>query len=581
MAPTPPKKQPVSIFPEPSVEPIQATAIVIIHPGSMFLRIGRASDSYPHTIPHVIARPCLSETSAPHVDPILVPEVDMEPEVVATIEEGCEVVGNLLASCLTSEGRIRYTFPTDKIHHFNQHVKPTVIEEKCDLNWTNTDRAQEFFIGEEVLYLNPEQRFHVHWPIRRGRLNVHSGVGGSLVSVLAHLEAIWGMAIQQYLEIPLKDLKHYRAVLVIPDVHARDHVRELVQLLLCKLGFGGCFVALESVCATFGAGLCYACVVDVGDQKTSVSCVEDGISSRTSRLTMEYGGADITHLFHYLLRKSGFPYKECDPTKVTDAMLLQELKENMCHVNLDICGAQERSFQVKQPGKPLFEYKIKVGDECLVAPLALFRPDMLGVTGPKQSRGHPRNPGDPHDPLDEHFLLQTQRRAARDVAEGSQASDATSQLDDSQLGQGALDEDEVVPPEAVTLAAAPRDSERELPCDQLLGIDQAIVQCVDRCDGEELKRKMFSCVLVVGGGCMFPGIHTWLQNRLSVQIPIMYRPEQMEIITRPRDTDPRITTWKGASIMSCLDSAQELWIRQAEWQRYGVRLLRERAPFNW
>ncbi|KAH7962578.1 hypothetical protein HPB52_016996 [Rhipicephalus sanguineus] len=173
------------------------------------------------------------------------------------------------------------------------------------------------------------------------------------------------------------------------------------------------------------------------------------------------------------------------------------------------------------------------------------------------------------------------RRAARDVAEGSQASDATSQLDDSQLGQGALDEDEVVPPEAVTLAAAPRDSERELPCDQLLGIDQAIVQCVDRCDGEELKRKMFSCVLVVGGGCMFPGIHTWLQNRLSVQIPIMYRPEQMEIITRPRDTDPRITTWKGASIMSCLDSAQELWIRQAEWQRYGVRLLRERAPFNW
>lgn len=55
---------------------------------------------------------------------------------------------------------------------------------------------------------------------------------------------------------------------------------------------------------------------------------------------MEYGGADITHLFHYLLRKSGFPYKECDPSKVTDALLLQELKENMCHVNLDICGAR-------------------------------------------------------------------------------------------------------------------------------------------------------------------------------------------------------------------------------------------------
>lgn len=36
--------------------------------------------------------------------------------------------------------------------------------------------------------------------------------------------------------------------------------------------------------ATFGAGLGYACVVDVGDQKTSVSCVEDGISHPNTRV---------------------------------------------------------------------------------------------------------------------------------------------------------------------------------------------------------------------------------------------------------------------------------------------------------
>ena len=39
----------------------------------------------------------------------------------------------------------------------------------------------------------------------------------------------------------------------------------------------------ESVCATFGAGLPYACVVDVGDQKTSVCCVDDGVSLISSR----------------------------------------------------------------------------------------------------------------------------------------------------------------------------------------------------------------------------------------------------------------------------------------------------------
>lgn len=39
----------------------------------------------------------------------------------------------------------------------------------------------------------------------------------------------------------------------------------------------------ESVCATFGSGLSSACVVDVGDQKTSICCVEDGVSHRNSR----------------------------------------------------------------------------------------------------------------------------------------------------------------------------------------------------------------------------------------------------------------------------------------------------------
>ncbi|MPC77263.1 Actin-related protein 8 [Portunus trituberculatus] len=44
--------------------------------------------------------------------------------------------------------------------------------------------------------------------------------------------------------------------------------------------------ACDHVAATFGAGLGYACVVDVGDQKTSVSCVEDAISHPATRVCM-------------------------------------------------------------------------------------------------------------------------------------------------------------------------------------------------------------------------------------------------------------------------------------------------------
>lgn len=45
----------------------------------------------------------------------------------------------------------------------------------------------------------------------------------------------------------------------------------------------GIVVHQESVCATFGSGLSSTCIVDVGDQKTSVCCVEDGVSHRNTR----------------------------------------------------------------------------------------------------------------------------------------------------------------------------------------------------------------------------------------------------------------------------------------------------------
>ena len=55
------------------------------------------------------------------------------------------------------------------------------------------------------------------------------------------------------------------------------------------------------MCAAFGAGLSSACVVDVGDEKSHVCCVEDGVSNPFTRLTLNVGGSDITRLFYGLL----------------------------------------------------------------------------------------------------------------------------------------------------------------------------------------------------------------------------------------------------------------------------------------
>jgi len=97
--------------------------------------------------------------------------------------------------------------------------------------------------------------------------------------------------------------------------------------------FFRCFIhCQESVCATFGTGVGSACVVDVGDQKTAVSCVEDGLSQSATRLVMQYGGSDITRCFHWLLARCCFPYRECRLNNRMDALFLQELKETYCHL---------------------------------------------------------------------------------------------------------------------------------------------------------------------------------------------------------------------------------------------------------
>lgn len=67
--------------------------------------------------------------------------------------------------------------------------------------------AQNVISCFQALYVNPLDCYNIHWPIRRGQLNLHAGPGGSLTAVLADLEVIWSHAIQKYLEIPLKDLK--------------------------------------------------------------------------------------------------------------------------------------------------------------------------------------------------------------------------------------------------------------------------------------------------------------------------------------------------------------------------------------
>ncbi|ERE89921.1 actin-related protein 8 [Cricetulus griseus] len=506
-------------------EQIQSNFIVVIHPGSTTLRIGRATDTLPASIPHVIARRHKQQGQPLYKDNWLLREGLNKPESNEQRQNGLKMVDQAIWSKKMSNGTRRIPVSPEQARSYNKQMRPAILDHCSGNKWTNTSHQPEYLVGEEALYVNPLDCYNIHWPIRRGQLNIHPGPGGSLTAVLADIEVIWSHAIQKYLEIPLKDLKYYRCILLIPDIYNKQHVKELVHMILMKMGFSGIVVHQESVCATFGSGLSSTCVVDVGDQKTSVCCVEDGVSHRNTRLCLAYGGSDVSSIFSW---------------------------------NQDISGLQDHEFQIRHPDSPALLYQFRLGDEKLQAPMALFYPATFGIVGQKMTTLQHRSQGDPEDPHDEHYLLATQSKQEQSAKATADRKSASKPIGfEGDLRGQSSDLPERLHPQEVDLASsqgdclmAGNDSEEALTAlmsrktaislfeGKALGLDKAILHSVDCCSSDDTKKKMYSSILVVGGGLMFHKAQEFLQHRILNKMPPSFRRiiENVDVITRPKSS---------------------------------------------
>ncbi|XP_017011227.2 actin-related protein 8 [Drosophila takahashii] len=566
----------------PPPQPLEAPKIIVIHPGSQHLRIGRAADLNPLTLLHAVAyrRRLATATDQPHHDPLLPPLDNVNTTaLMVDFEEQRLAVSRILQHCVVDEkNRLRVATPPQQLAHFNrssqaEKVQMQVIPEE-ELPWL------EHLFDDRILRLSAQDArdYDIHFPMQRGELNVHKEKGGSLQASLQHLERIWSYALETRLKIPLRELNTHCAVLVVNDVYVRRHLRELMTLLLQRLGFRRCFLVQDSVASTYGAGIGYGCVVDIGAQKTSIACIEDGISQLDARVRLPYGGGDLDQVLLLLLRKCGFPYRECNvQDSYADAHLLDELKERFCHLNASVCGAQEKHFNLRRPNGQWLRYTIQVGDEAIMAPLALFHTELLNITGRMRSvctQQAAQEQYDCEDCFDAEYLKETGRKNG--------LSTATQQRSQLQLPVTADDEEQLIVVDQTTEDQA-NSNGQQTNCyqngqtGQVLPLDQAVIRSISRLSSGETRRKMFGSILLVGSSAKLPGLAAWLEHRISQQI----QPTDTEVNVFTKGMDAGMVAWKGAAIMSVLESARELWISQHDWQRHGLRILRERSPFLW
>lgn len=55
----------------------------------------------------------------------------------------------------------------------------------------------------------------------------------------------------------------------------------------------------------------------------------------------------------------------------------------------------------------------------------------------------------------------------------------------------------------------------------------------------------------------------------------------VEVLSAPREIDPSILTWKGASVFAKLKIMNELWITEKDWDLLGSRVLQQKALFTY
>ncbi|KAG9013422.1 actin-like protein arp8 [Tulasnella sp. 427] len=532
--------------------------VIVIHPGSRWIRIGRATDPFPVSVPHVLARKVKStHTSPPQMVRLLKLNGDedaMDTDEVQEIANPAEVTECISTIRAALRSRMEfYRIPyedegSQAAAAFNEAIVAEEIDSSQDIykvDWVTDNSEEELFVGHRVFRLaDPSTAgYEVRWPMYSNHLNTRYYT--SRQEALNDIETIWSYIITQEMGIPRKQFKNFSAVLVIPDFFDKHTVSHMVDMLLNQLDFKRVCIQQEGLGACVGSGLNTACIVDIGAVKTSVACVEEGVLMSDTRMLLDYGGDDITEFLHDLLRDIKFPYRDIKLNRLYDLHVMDDLKARQADV-----ASRTYDFFVRAPERATAKYLLKAYDETIVAPMCIFEPKIIDFES--KAKVNPKRWD--LSGIDDGDLGSENPTPAMIIS--------TQHL--LQMGQ--------------TIRGRPNiDVKFEA---GKLPLDVAIFNSV-RAAGNDRIKKFLQTVVVVGGTSLIPGAVHALESRLqAIAFPLVPNIERLQVLTTHPDLDPRVVAWKGVSIISKLDALNDLWVTKSDWDLLGHRCLRERSMID-
>ncbi|KAI9652564.1 MAG: actin-like protein arp8 [Trizodia sp. TS-e1964] len=621
-----------------SGEEMLGSKVIVIHLGSQNLRIGLSSDALPKTIPMVIARKSQeseSEENGAELNPLRAKSVEgeyIEPEKRFGDEFASQFNAMSAELRMHMRNNKRRVLPTSKelVLNYNRRSTPEKISEHNDplrIDWTelppDPNDSPAHFTGHAALRIpdNSTPRYKLYWPLRCGWYNERDYSSKSLI--FNDISVIIEDAIRNQLNLRRKrEWAQYDCVFVIPDLYDRLYVTESLNMLMRDFNFARVCFFQESVAATFGAGVQVACVVDIGAQKTSICCVEDGMCVENSRINLKYGGADTTEALIKMLLFDHFPYEEINLKRRYDFLLAEELKHKFCTMKEADTAVQTYDFHLRAWGQDTRKYLFKTYDEVILAPMGYYNPSIFDnerkLLGRRKliERSYDIYDGSPNDPLSEAQLsILAAIKPLKNENEGTSNPEAASPASVRQppinFQNRFNDNDTTTPqssaagspaPDGTSTPIAATGSEAVAPViniplnpiaqkissanqtDCILPVfplDAAIITSIEHAarDDEGKTKDYLANVMVVGGGSKFPGLCSSLEERVRALKPGFSKDI---IVAGPlRDLDPQVTSWKGASVWGKIGPSNDSWITQIEYDRLGSRMLVYKCQWLW
>lgn len=623
---------------------------IVIHIGSQNLRVGLANDALPKTVPMVVARRSeMSESELDNGEPApkraklnngLPPH---EPEKRFGDEFAKKFAGmsNDLKVRMRMNKRKVLPQSRDMVTSYNRRNTYETITDFNDtmrIEWTETSHQRPCITGKAALRIPElsEPRYKLFWPIKNGWINEQDYASKRFV--YEDIRIIIEDAINLQLELNIKTREEwgqYSCVIVIPDYYERTYVTSLLDMAITEFGFARvCFIQ-ESLAASFGAGFTVSCVVDIGAQKTSISCVEDGMVIDNSRVNLKYGGADITEAFVKMIIYNHFPYAEINLNRRYDFQLAEELKQKFCTMTEADVSVQLYDFHLRAPDQETRKYTFKIYDEVILAPMGLFKPQILNNSGKLDGRRklveksydiYDNKPNDPSSSAQAEIL--TAIAPEEVVTSTTKSTTKTNGVTNGVVTNGTKDEsfnDSRRPSFAniKEMDSTPQPSAASSPVRQIDGTPQPEDVMMDRGPPGNEKPKVeeeeeepvsierrddvlpiyplpnavvtsithaargsasktgdyLSGIMLTGGTSIIPGLAQHLEDSLRGILPGYSK--DILVGRPPRELDPQVVAWKGGAVFGRMSRTNDSWINAFLYERLGERVLAHKLMWAW